>query len=236
MSQYRDSSEAATTDDLGTCYRQQWFLLAFSVVLMPFVLTMAVKATIAAYWNVNDRFANALSFSGLFWLLTLLCLWRIAAYFRFRLYVGETTIREVGVLRTTTLPVEDVVRVVWQTLPARGSVVLRTSNAKVSIEFHNFTSQERRELLGFCRQTWDESIQEDWPRFAEVFPEGPSSRRRPSAVASAVFSFFLLLLAVCFFYLWFIGLGVANLVGAILMVLFLLWEAWFSAVRKRGPA
>ncbi len=238
MSQYRDSSEVATTDCVGTCYRQQWFLLAFSVVLMPFVLTVAIKSTIAAYWNINGQFGDALIFSGIFSCLTLLCLWRIAAYFRFRLYVGETAVTQVGVFRVTTLPVADVVRVVWQTLPVLGTVVLRTSNAKVSIEFNNFTSEEQRELIGFCRETWDESIQEGWPRFAEHFPEGTFGPRRRPAVASAVVNFFLFFSAVCFFFFWYVGSGVRSvvyLVGAILNVLFLLWKAWSWAVGKRGP-
>ena len=155
------------------CFRPRRYYLVVGAVSAVFFGVMGVTSTIAAYFNIDGSFPqprlSALIFGG-FWLaFTLMAAWVIAAYFRERLFLAHNTIFQQGIFRATTLDAGEVVRIKWRTLPAGGSVVVRTGSEKITMHLHNFTPDEREEIARFVRKRFAEEIQENWSRFEEVF-------------------------------------------------------------------
>jgi hypothetical protein len=152
-------------------YHLRRLYLVIGVACAVFFCTVGVVSTATAYWNVDGSFARpklaALIFA-LFWSgLTLLSVWIILAYFRERLFLTDVIIIQRGIIRTKTMRVEEVTHLKWRRVPVGGSIIVYTPTEKIKIEFHNFTTAERYEILVFFRTTFNREIQEDWSYFVD---------------------------------------------------------------------
>lgn len=159
------------------CYRLRRSLLFAGVACTGCFLAFGLLSSLTALWNVDGSFARpaqAALFFGLFWSAwVLLGVYITAAAVRERLYVSPRRIEKVGCLRTRTMQLEDVSSAQWRQIPRQGSLVLRGRNGKLTLEFGNYGTADRRELIARLRDYLDEHLQEGWAEFEARFPADP---------------------------------------------------------------
>lgn len=187
MNSERDSTVLSSNTAISRRYRLRRYYLIIGIVSTVSYLSMGVVSSCAAYWNIDGSFARpklAASIFAVFWsCFTLLGVWLIVAYVRFRLYITDNRVSEVGLIGSATIDINDANQVVWRLIPRGGSVVVRSFDAKIKIGFDNYTPKERDELIAYCREQFRPEIQEGWLQFVERFLEPSLEHERHSRVA-----------------------------------------------------
>jgi hypothetical protein len=175
----------------ATVYRIRNYYLAVGLTCTACFTAFGVVSTLAALWNSDGSFPHPLGFAvlfGVFWsCFSLLGIWLVLAYFRERLFVSDLGIRQKGCFRTRTLQFAQLITARWRTWPQNGSLVLKSPEQRIVVDFDNFQESERIELIEFFRQRLAESS-ENWIRFEASYlvPRVvPAQARRRHHVAMA---------------------------------------------------
>ena len=216
-------------------YRLRPYFRNLGIVTSSFFLCAWIGSVLLVLLNIDGVFtrpALAIAFFSVFWGgFTLLGIWLIAAYFRYRLLVDDDAICHVGVLQTKTILLDTVEELKWRLVPRGGSCILRSVGTRIKVEFNNFTETERAELISFLRERVRLDRQTNWDSFHDQFvvPSPEAARRHELAhrmVALGLFAY-----AALFGAGWLAGLGIHYLV---LSILNLLMGAWATRRRPRS--
>ncbi len=165
-----------------TCYRMRPYLRNVGVLCTIFFAIVGIGTTAVAYFNIDGSFARpelAAYFFGLFWsTFTLLGLWLLLAYSRYRLYIRGLSIRQVGVLTESTIDLRLVQELKWRRFPQGGSVAISATSGVMKIDLGNLCISDRDQLITFLRASVDDSRQIGWTRFEEQFSDTPVKRQK----------------------------------------------------------
>lgn len=208
-------------------YRLRPYFRNVGIVCTAFFLCAWVGSVLAAYFNTDGSFARpalAVAFFTVGWGgFTLLGVWLILAYAKDRLFLNHTTIRHVGVLSSTSIPLDTVQELKWRLFPQGGSCVLISLGAKVKIAFGNYTEAERTDLIMYLRGRICEECQTDWDTFYDrVLVHSPERvRQQRSAKRGLILALFGF--AIIFAVLWLWGHGSRFLVISLVNVLVGAW-------------
>lgn len=219
------------------CYRIRRNYLVLGIFGTISFGSIGIVSTIAAYWNIDGSFRHpkqaALLFGIVWSCFTLLSIWLILAYVRARLCVSHREIKGIGCIRTKTISVPNVTRIIWRIVPRGGSVVVCDVSSKIKISLENFNAEDRHDLITFFRECVAADIHEGWPRFAQRFLEPGPEGARGSRTAATVTVSLLVFFATSFVCFWIAGLGVRYLVYGILNAAVAAWYVWHLRVRRR---
>lgn len=197
------------------CYRFKRSLRKVSWVCLLFYSSAAIGSSWVALANPDGSFARPVAsaiFFGVFWSVwALLSLWLLCACYRERLFLGSDRITEQGLYFRRSLAISELSSVCWRGVPRqRGSVVLRTSSARVVIGFGNYEPHEQDEIIAFVRQYASPEITTGWEAF--VNSHLPQPQLPPSRWVAALCGLIFLVtgcMLICYvlIYGWQVGLG-----------------------------
>lgn len=172
------------------------------VACVVFFSVVGFASVYTAYLDVDGSIPRpmlAASIFGVFWgFWVLLSAWLILLYRRYRLDVSEVAVRQRGVLLDRTISLDTVQTVKWRKFPKGGSVRLEGIDEKLSIEFGNFVSDQRDELIEFLWSKLPEERQVGWSAFQKQFTDSPERRAKAKRIGF-VFAVFFALHALVFF-------------------------------------
>ena len=138
-----------------------------------------------ALWNPDGAFPNPALFAAVFGLIwggfTLLCVYVLADYYRSRLVISPESVVQVGVLRSKGIEFDDVQEAWWRVVPVGGSLKLRDSRTRMTVEFANVSLAERAEVIERLRSHIAVERQVGW----EAFVTGNAERQTNPRVALA---------------------------------------------------
>jgi hypothetical protein len=175
------------------------------------------------------RFSNpklsALIF-GFFWSgWTILCVRGILSYYRECLIISEETITKFCVFRKKVIAIENVLYIKWPRQGRLEAILLESPFAKIRIYLSEYTKSERDEIIHSLRTTVAADLQQNWSEFQETcqrkqvrVPPTPTTAKELMITA-----FILLSLSGCFFYYWWIEIGIKNFVIGVITSLIAIW-------------
>ncbi len=165
-----------------TCYRMRPYFRNVGILCTIFFAIVGIGTTAVAYFNVDGSFAHpelAAYFFALFWsTFTLLGLWLLLAYSRYRLYIRGLSIRQEGVLTESTIDLRLAQELKWRRFPQGGSVAISATSGVMRIDLGNLCTSDRDRLITFLRASVDNSRQIGWTRFEEQFSDSPKKRQK----------------------------------------------------------
>lgn len=127
--------------------------------LLFFAGMMAMS--IGAFVRDGETLA-AVVLGGLWGFFVGLSVWTLLAYYRESLRIQDRTVTHKGIFRTKSIRLPQIVDLRWRVPRA---IVLRSGDAKISVELHNFEPAEQRRLIHLLRRSVPRSVQRDWDRF-----------------------------------------------------------------------
>lgn len=206
-----------------------WFWLLF-------YSTVAIGHSWLCLANAHEfpRPVAAAIFFGTFWSgWTLLCVWLLCVYYRERLFLDRDRITKQGVLFRHSLAMSELSSVCWRgVLRQGGSVVLRTSSARVVIGLGNFEPHEQDEIIAFVQQHAPPKITTGWEVFVKSREPPP---RVPSRGIAALCGLLFLALGCVLIYGWYVGMGLHIGLSGLSCLLCSVWYA-VRIVRFRRAA
>lgn len=183
-------------------------------VCTAFFLVVGFVSTFAAFFNIDGSFPRPRLFAlvfAIFWSsFVLLGVWLLSFYHRYRLFVDDSTLRQVGVLREQRAAFDRVNELKWRCFPRGGSVRLSGSFGVLKIELGNFGSADRERLTALLRQAIDDANQQGWNEFRRQFDDTPEKRKRARR-ACFWLAIFLIANAIAFAVAWMMGFGAKHL-------------------------
>ncbi|MCA9237971.1 MAG: hypothetical protein KDA44_21005 [Planctomycetales bacterium] len=215
-------------------YRLRPYFRNVGIVCTSLFLCALVGSVLAAYFNIEGSFARpALAiafFSVVFGSFTLLGVWLILAYLKYRLFLNDNAICQVGVLQTKSIALNAIHELKWRLFPQGGSCVLTSLGTKLKIEFNNFTNAEKAELITYLHQSVASDRQTNWDHFHDRFLVNSPERARQQQSSKRILILAIFGFAAVFGVAWISGRGFQYLVISIVN---LLVGAW-AALRDRG--
>ncbi len=170
-----------------------------------------------------------------FLLLTLLGVYLLLLYSRYRLFFSDSTIRQIGVFCDRQVGLDAIDELRWRRYPQGGSVRITGRSDLLKIELGNFKQVDRLAIIEFLRESIVEPKQIGWQEFDERFSETPEKQKQSIRIH------FLLVVAfgahaVAFGILWVIGAGGQYLVfsGINAMMVGYLLRSYHRKQAERG--
>jgi hypothetical protein len=151
--------------------------------------------------------------------LALFFIWAIVEYTKLRLYLSDTHIESIGVLKRTEIAINKVIRVTWRNSPIGGSIVLCTPDCRIAIAFSHFTEEQRKEMVNYFHEKFTTQIQEEWDRFYGLFSKQHEPRPELSKTILVFSSLLLFAFVPVFLYFWRIVQGTSYLVISIICLI-----------------
>ena len=225
-------------DSWERVYRLRPYFRNLGIVATSFDLSAWIGSVLLVLLNIDGIFtrpALAIAFFSVFWGgFTLLGIWLIVAYFRYRLFLNEDAICHVGVLQTKKISLDTVEELKWRLVPPGGSCIVQSVGTRIKVEFRNFTEPERTELISFLRERVRLDRQTNWDSFHDqlVVPSPEATRRRELAHYMVLLG--LLVYSAFIGAAWRAGLRIHYLVLSVLTLLVGLWALLVRAWAARG--
>lgn len=164
------------------CFRMRPYFRNVGLICTVFFAVVGLVSTLAAYFNVDGSFPRpklAALVLGIFWFaFTLLGVWLLLLYYKYRLLVNDSMLRQIGVLRDDQADLNLVDELKWRCFPQGGSIRISGIFGVLKIELGNFNTADRERLIAFFRQTITETRQLGWQKFNDQFADTPDKRRR----------------------------------------------------------
>ena len=129
----------------------------------------------AALANPDGSFPHPIAagvFLGLFWgawLLLSLWIWRFSI--RYCLEITGDAIRQTTAFRQKSMRIQDIILAKWRRWPVGGSIKLKTSSQRMTIELSIAGDDPREELIAILRSRLPRDVQVGWQHFAGVSEE-----------------------------------------------------------------
>ena len=91
--------------------------------------------------------------------------WALLSCYRERFNINGDSIAREGIAHTKSVRFKDINDLKWRIWPAGGSVVLRSPNVRMPIDFEIFDPSEQLSLIRWLRSAVPEEVQSGWPEF-----------------------------------------------------------------------
>lgn len=165
--------------------------------------------------NSDGSFKNPLlaaTIFGVFWsCFLLLGLYILIISRNYRLVVDNVTINQTGAFFTLRITIPEVLSAEWRNWPSGYSVKLESRDSSLAIELGTIQPENRDWLIDFLRSTIPETSQINWENFL-LNPECKNKRKSATPLQRAIIFYGF---AISFVVAWICGLGVVNLLAAI---------------------
>lgn len=199
------------------------------VICTVFFSLIGLWSVWVALDNSDGSFRNPLlaaTIFGVFWsCFLLLGLYILLISRNYRLVVDNATINQTGAFSTRRIVIPEILFAKWRNWPSGYSVKLESRDSSMAIELGTIQPEYRDWLIDFLRSTIPETSQINWENFL-LNPECKTKRKAmPPLQRAMIFYGF----AVTFVAAWVFGLGVVNLLAAIVNTGF----ATFLLIRKK---
>ena len=193
------------------------------IVCTAVFLALGGVSAVGAWLNLDGSFQRprlAAVMFGVFWDgFALLGLYLIALASRYRLFITDDAVRQVGVWRDRTLRFDAVRRLEWRRFPRGGSVKLRTDDEAMVVDFDPLKPPERTDVRRRLAAAVPEERQIGRVEFDRLFAEA-EARRASSKPTSLVVPAAFLACGVAFVAAWWFGLGPQFLPVAAVNIVF----------------
>ena len=107
--------------------------------------------------------------------------WVLLAYWRESLGISDGRVTQNGVIRTRAIAFAELVDVQWRVTPAGGSIVLRSTSAKIKVYLNNFEPEQGQFLINLFHRSVPHSLQRGWRLFCYkvALPQHEHAAERP---------------------------------------------------------
>jgi nitrate reductase gamma subunit len=195
------------------CFRLRPFYRNIGIAGIAFMGGMACLSIWAWFHQPNAQVNMPGVISG-FLAFTTLYVWLLLLYLRYRLYVNNAGLLQVGVMTRKRIRFDGVNELKWRRWPRGGSARLSELTAGVSIGLDGFSNCDRHRVIDLLRNSVDASKQHGWTEFSAHFLDRPQQKR-----LSRSFGWLIIALVVAhaigFLIWWFLGFGIQYLLFAI---------------------
>ncbi len=161
------------------------------------------------------------------WFAASICL--IATCVRATLTVTSTSISWNGVFRTKVVTISDVSCLKWRVWSFSGRAVIQTPAMRISLDFDDYTSEERTILITALRELVSCDVQQNWDKFDKSMRRDSSLRHKPRETAWICLACFLVTGVICG-YCWSIQLGSRFLIGSLACFGAVIW--YLARIRR----
>ncbi len=190
-------------------------------------VAMGIFSVVVALMNEDGSIARPLLAAvlfGVFWsAFSLLGILLLITHHRYRLFLGEQRIKQVGCFRSIQISIDDIHTAEWNTHPPAGSLLVNTSDKRFRIRFDSFTAADREVVITFLREHLAADCQQGWPRFHERFLTDNPRRIRQQRQIKRLLSLMLIVFAVVFAIAALRGHGIHYIVLSIVNVAAFVW-------------
>jgi hypothetical protein len=193
------------------CYRLRASLRNLGLFGSAFTFGMTVLSVIA--WNqqpANDAVKTPFVIS-IFVLFTLLYVYFLLLYLRYRLFIGDSSVRQMGVFEDKLVDLSKLHELKWSRFPQGGSIRLRGNSGDLNIGLGNLEKEDGLQLVEYLRRSVSESKQIGWEKFSAQFVDTSLKQKRFAGVFKLLVAIFSVQ-AFAFFAIWVIGGGISFLV------------------------
>jgi hypothetical protein len=206
-------------EEYDHAYRLRPYFRNIGIACTSLFLCAWIGSVLVAYFNIDGSFARpglAIIFFSIVWgSFTLLGVWLILAYFKYRLLRYDNTICHVGILQNKIISLDTLQELKWRQFPQGGSCVLTAVGTYIKIEFNNFTKAEQTELIAYLRGRVNEDLQTNWDAFYHRFLVVSPERARQQHSLKRILILAIFGLAAAFAALWLLDRGAHFLVLSI---------------------
>lgn len=208
-------------------YRMKRSLRDVGIVGIVCFVGMAILSATVALLNPDGSFKHpmlaAVVFSSGFGLFSLTGWWLLLTYYRYRLLLSSTSIRQVELFRSHAVSIQSIHEAKWRLRPRSGSIAISFPEGKVKIEFDPFTRADRQRIISFLRDQLPAESHRNWEAFHERFLAPNPDRDRQQIRATQILSLVVLAFAVTFVLAGSIGLGGRYFVYSALNLAAFVW-------------
>lgn len=190
----------------------------FQIVGLAIAVLCSGLACFAYVVSTRPAPNNANNMAGLIFLFlgfASIGLWLFLSHVRYRLFLNDNELLQVGVILRRRIRFNTVKELKWRCWPQGGSVRIADLMTSDSIELGIFNAENRERLITLLRQSVDESRQQGWAEFAVRMLDRPKTKARSRRAAW----FFIALFAahaIVWLVFWAFGWGVQYLLYSIL--------------------
>jgi hypothetical protein len=202
-------------DDWRYRYRLRASLRNLGVVGTVFMVGMTLLSVAAWLRQPANDPVNMPFVISIFLLFSALYIYFLLLYHRYRLFVGDSSIWQTGILSDKHVDLSMIHELKWRCIPQSGSVRLMGEYGELTIELGNLEKQDRLQLIDFLRLTIAESKQVGWQKFNDQFASTPD-RQKKSIRAKWLFALIFAAHAVAFGTIWAISGGIQFLVYCVI--------------------
>jgi hypothetical protein len=153
------------------CYRMRPYFRNVGLAVIALSGGMAIFSYVA--W-INQPANNKVKMPAVitgFLLFAALGIYLLLLYYRYRLFVNKSSLRQVGVLYDKYIDLSFVDELKWRRFPQNGSVRISGPFGVLRIELGHFRREERQQLTGCLRSSIAQSKQIGWQQFNEEFSD-----------------------------------------------------------------
>jgi hypothetical protein len=217
------------------CYHYRRSALYEGLIYTAFFIIIGIASTIIMIVSKDALYPKTMAFVfALFWSFwVLLGIWTILQYFKALLFISDTHIESIGVVKRKTIAFDKVFQVVWRTGPTGGSVVLRTSDQKIVIEFNNYTKDQQKEIVELIHKIIPLQLQNGWSRFYGLISRQHKPRSEFSKTSLVLDSLIVFAFVPVFVYFWRTGQGISYLIVSIICIIAALLFLGISFKKKK---
>ncbi|MHC4875156.1 MAG: hypothetical protein ACYTGL_01580 [Planctomycetota bacterium] len=190
-------------------------------------VAMGTFSVVVALVNEDGSIARPLLAAflfGVFWsAFSLLGILLLVTHHRYRLFLGEQRIKQVGCIRSVQVAIDDIHSAEWQTHPPAGSLRVNTGHERFRIRFESFSAADRELVITFLREHLAADCQQGWPRFHDQFLTDNPRRSRHQRQMKRLLSLLLFVFAVVFAIVGLRGHGIHYMVISFVNIAASLW-------------
>jgi hypothetical protein len=151
------------------------------LVCLPFFIAVGIASVWVFLFDPKGPHSLSVALvMGAFWSFWVVaCLWCLLAYWKYRLIVEGDRVTKVGIFTRNELWLGDVAEARWRTWPRGGSLVLKSFDCRMAIDFNEYTDEQRDALVRHFRANLDPAVQTGWMLFAYQVTSGETKEREP---------------------------------------------------------
>lgn len=209
------------------CFRVKRNYLTLGLIGGGFSLIAGIVSVFTTIGSNDPAFSSPVLaiaiFCAFYGSMTLLGVYLVMAYVRYRLFVSIDAITEVGGFAKKTIQCSAVTAVIWRTLPKGGSVVIQTVEQKITLSFMNYPTEDRGELQAIVRERFDPDLQTGWQPYFEHFEQLEQNKAKATRGIVLLVCPIFVIVAALFIKAWLEGQGVFYLVLGLANVGVVLW-------------
>lgn len=174
-------------------------------------LAFAIASVTAALLNIDGSFKRpilaAVIFGGCFSGFSLIGIAALFEYQRYRLFLSDSEIKQIGLIKSSSVKIGDIHSAEWRTHPQGGSLLINSAETQLKIRFGQFVATDRNSMIDFLRNHISVDCQQNWDAFCERFLARKPERMRQQVRTRRMLSFCLLGFGVVFAIAGVVGLG-----------------------------